>query len=94
LRDEARGSSYVILFLDCDREGENICFEVLDVVLPVLSRPRGGDKQVFRAKFSAVSEADIAKAMTSLVDPDENEALAVDARQELDLKVGVAFSRF
>ena len=97
LEREARGASYLILWLDCDREGENICFEVMDACVPVMARDReknASSKKVQRAKFSAVTKQSIENAMRSLGEPDVNQARAVDARQEIDLKIGVAFTRF
>uniref|UniRef100_H2YRK7 DNA topoisomerase n=1 Tax=Ciona savignyi TaxID=51511 RepID=H2YRK7_CIOSA len=82
----SRDSDYIVLWLDCDREGENICFEVLDI----------GNKQdaVFRAHFSAITDKDINAALNSLGRPNENESLCVEARQDLDLRLGCAFTRF
>ena len=96
LRNEGKGVDYLVLWLDCDREGEAIAFEVIDVVAPVMggSRVLGPSGGILRAKFSAVTKDDILRAMSSLVAPNRCEANAVAARQELDLKVGVAFSRF
>ena len=95
LEREARGIQYLVLWLDCDREGENICYEVIRCVESSMGLKKHEHRdRVFRARFSAVTKKDIDKAMLTLVQPNENEAKAVDARQELDLKVGVAFSRF
>lgn len=94
LAKEAKGSDYLVLWLDCDREGENICFEVIDAVQNVMSSSGNGKQTIFRAQFSAITDQDISNAMANLGSPNKNEAMSVDARHELDLRIGWAFTRF
>lgn len=54
LQNIAKGMDYLVLWLDCDREGENICFEVIENCLHYLKQPPSGNKMdcVLRARFS------------------------------------------
>lgn len=90
LNSEGRGIDYIVLWLDCDKEGENICFEVLDAV--GVSYSHHGNN-VFRAKFSAITPKDIGLSFERLIQPNQDEARSVDARMELDLRIGCAFTR-
>jgi DNA topoisomerase-3 len=88
LQSLARRAHWLVLWLDCDREGENIAFEVLKVCKDV--NPR---LIIKRARFSALIPSDIFRAINNLVEPNANEAAAVDVRQEIDLRIGSSFTR-
>ncbi|CAD8146824.1 unnamed protein product [Paramecium pentaurelia] len=89
LKKCSSGIDYLILWLDNDREGENICFEVDEIC-----NSQGRAKKL-RAKFSSITQTDLKYAYNQLNSgPNILESESVDARQIIDLKVGVAFSRF
>lgn len=81
----------VILWLDCDREGEAIADEVKQVC--VASNPRL-EPHIYRAKFSTVLDAEIRRALHTLGRVNDWFVQAVQARSQLDLRVGAAFTRF
>ncbi|KAM5152554.1 DNA topoisomerase 3-alpha [Mantella aurantiaca] len=89
LEREMRQCQALIIWTDCDREGENIGFEIIDVCRAVKQ-----NLQVFRARFSEITPRSIQAACENLIQPDQNTSDAVDVRQELDLRIGAAFTRF
>ncbi|XP_075514704.1 DNA topoisomerase 3-alpha isoform X2 [Primulina tabacum] len=89
LEEEARKCQWLILWLDCDREGENIAFEVVEVCTRA-----NHNLNIWRARFSALIDRDIHYAVQHLVRPNQLFADAVDVRQEIDLRIGASFTRF
>jgi DNA topoisomerase-3 len=91
LQIEARSSQMLLIWTDCDREGEHIGSEIVAVC-----KKSNSNIRVLRAKFSSVSERDVKNAIkfSNLVPLDFLQAKAVEARIELDLRIGAAFTRF
>ena len=89
----ANNKDILCLWLDCDREGENICYEVIYNTLPYMNKR--DYQQIYRAIFSSLTKKDILESFEKLENyPDNNLSLSVDARQVIDLKVGVSLTRF
>lgn len=89
LEKEIRSCNGLIIWTDCDREGENIGYEIIDVCRAVKA-----NITVNRAKFSDMTAASLRRAMNNLGQPDERVSQAVNLRQELDLRIGAAFTRY
>ncbi|SCO93590.1 DNA topoisomerase 3, putative [Plasmodium malariae] len=89
LKKYSKDCNMLILWLDCDREGEHICFEVINTCYVTNKKLK-----IQRAQFSAVTEKDIIHAINNLKYPDRNLAYSVDVRREIDLRMGSIFTRF
>ena len=93
------GSDMIILWLDNDIAGEDISFQIkimLETYLfedednrPVDYKP----ENMMRARFSSLSKREILNSFqNSYYHLDENKSLAFSARNEIDLRLGVAFT--
>lgn len=88
----------LIIWTDCDREGENIGDEIRQAYAllalhssTILIQVCLGAKRnllVQRARFSEITAQAVQRAMNNLQMLDDKQAQAVDARQELDLRIG------
>ncbi|KAF7315785.1 DNA topoisomerase [Mycena indigotica] len=88
LRNEARRADMLMIWTDCDREGEHIGAEIRTIC-----RKAKPNIVVKRARFSAIIAQQIHNAAQHPVDLDQAQADAVEARILLDLRIGAAFTR-
>lgn len=66
LQREIKKCNYLIIWTDCDREGENIGFEIITVCKEV-----NANIQVYRAHFSEITNHAINRAIENLARPDK-----------------------
>jgi len=89
LEREVKSSAALCLWTDCDREGENIAFEIIEVCKKI-----NPNIKILRARFSEITSQAVHRAINNLAQPDERASNAVNVRRELDLRIGAAFTRF
>ena len=89
VQSEARKADEVIIATDFDREGELIGVDAINIIREV--RP---EIRVRRARFSALTPAEIKKVFSRLEDPYYDLASAGEARQDIDLIWGASLTRF
>ncbi|KAL7665017.1 DNA topoisomerase [[Candida] zeylanoides] len=88
---EARGCDALMIWTDCDREGEFIGWEILQAARQGNAALR--EDAVWRAQFSHLERAHVVAAAQAPSRLDMNAVRAVATRMELDLRVGASFTR-
>ncbi|VDM36497.1 unnamed protein product [Toxocara canis] len=87
LVEESRRSDVLVIWTDCDREGEGIGAEVASVCLSI--KP---NMPVYRARFSEITGAAIWRALNNLGRLDDRVVDAVECRQVTFFSYGALFS--
>jgi DNA topoisomerase-3 len=88
LRIEARKSEILIIWTDCDREGEYIGAEIAQICLSANSR-----LDIYRARYSVLNFTELSRSIRNLPRLDMRQVAAAELRSELDLRGGAAFTR-
>ncbi|KAL8719160.1 MAG: hypothetical protein Q9225_003800 [Loekoesia sp. 1 TL-2023] len=89
IAQQARYCKALFIWTDCDREGEHIGSEVREAAL------KGNQwLEIRRAIFSNTERGHVLQAAQRPVPLDDRQVNAVAARIELDLRLGVVFTRF
>lgn len=83
-RIHARKANTLIIWTDCDREGEHIGNEIVKVCCK-----ENQTLKIFRAKFSEITKNAVERAMRTLTNIDRRIVNAIDCRMELDLRIGM-----
>ncbi|ODA80100.1 hypothetical protein RJ55_03058 [Drechmeria coniospora] len=89
IEEQSRYCQLLVIWTDCDREGEHIGQEIVNA-----AKKGNSHIQVKRARFSNIERAHVLSAARRLVNLDQNQINAVSTRIELDLRIGYAFTRF
>lgn len=89
---EARTADRLMIWTDCDREGEYIGWEIMHVAQ--LRNSNITLANTWRAQFSHLEPSHIVHAAREPHQLDMKLVEAVDCRKEFDLRVGTSFTRF
>ncbi len=90
LKTLVKGTPFLIVATDFDREGELIGVEVVDL----LKSYNPSINQIKRARYSAITPFEINTAFNNLTEVDFNLSNAGEARQVIDLVWGAVLTRF
>lgn len=88
---EAQRCDRLMIWTDCDREGEHIGFEIMEAARKKNSRINSDN--VLRAQFAHLERAHVVQAAKNPKKLDMGQVDAVATRIELDLRSGYAFTR-
>ncbi|KAL7411436.1 DNA topoisomerase [Mrakia frigida] len=88
IRKEAKDHDLLLIWTDCDREGEHIGEEIVSYC-----KKRNPKINVLRSRFDAIIPDQIHQAAQNPVQLDLDAVAAVEARIELDLRTGASITR-